>query len=73
MIAFLNISTTTGIINSVDKNGHFKRDYQLLYKKRRGLYTSEKTDNSAQQCLLHDWCNKGRGMYYPVCGMMHIK
>ena len=22
---------------------------------------------------LHDWCNKGRGMCYPVCGMMHIK
>ena len=21
----------------------------------------------------NDWCNKGRGMYYPVCGMMHIK
>ena len=21
----------------------------------------------------HDWCNKGRGMCYPVCGMMHIK
>ena len=19
------------------------------------------------------WCNKGRGMYYPVCGMVHIK
>ena len=25
------------------------------------------------QPLLHDWCNKGCGMYYPVCGMMHIK
>ena len=25
------------------------------------------------QPLLHDWCNKGRGMYYHVCGMMHIK
>ena len=23
--------------------------------------------------VFHDWCNKGRGMYYPVCGMMHIK
>ena len=23
--------------------------------------------------LIPDWCNKGRGMYYPVCGMMHIK
>ena len=25
------------------------------------------------QPVLHDWCNKGRGMFYPVCGMMHIK
>ena len=25
------------------------------------------------QPLLHDWCNKGRGMCYPVCRMMHIK
>ena len=23
--------------------------------------------------MLHDWCNKGRGMCYSVCGMMHIK
>ena len=22
---------------------------------------------------LHDWYNKGRGMCYPVCGMVHIK
>ena len=22
---------------------------------------------------IHDWCNKGRGMCYPVCGMVHIK
>ena len=25
------------------------------------------------QPVLHDWCNKGCVMYYPVCGMMHIK
>ena len=25
------------------------------------------------QPLLHDWCNKGRGMCNPVCGMVHIK
>ena len=24
------------------------------------------------QPVLHDWCNKGRGMCYPVEGMMHI-
>ena len=25
------------------------------------------------QLVLHDWCNKGRGVCYPFCEMMHIK
>ena len=25
------------------------------------------------QTVLHNWYNKGYGMCYPVCGMMHIK
>ena len=25
------------------------------------------------QPVLHDWCNKGHGMCYPACGMVHIK
>ena len=25
------------------------------------------------QPVHHDWCNKVRGMCYPVCGMVHIK
>ena len=25
------------------------------------------------QPVLHNWCNKGHGMCYPVCGMVHIK
>ena len=25
------------------------------------------------QPVLHDWCNNGRCMCYPVCGMVHIK
>ena len=24
------------------------------------------------QPVLHDWCNKGRDMCYPLCGMVHI-
>ena len=23
--------------------------------------------------MLHDWCNKGCGVWYPVCGLVHIK
>ena len=25
------------------------------------------------QPVLYDWCNKGRGMCYPLCGMVYIK
>ena len=25
------------------------------------------------QPVLHYWCKKGHGMYYPVCGMVYIK
>ena len=25
------------------------------------------------QPVFHDWCNKGYGMCYPVCWMVHIK
>ena len=25
------------------------------------------------QPVFHNWCNKGRGICYPVCGMVHIK
>ena len=31
------------------------------------------TDYFSFQPVLHDWCNNGRGMCYPVCGMVHIK
>ena len=27
----------------------------------------------AYQPVLHNWCNKGCGMCYPVCEMVHIK
>ena len=25
------------------------------------------------QPVFHNWCNKGHGMCYPLCGMVHIK
>ena len=24
------------------------------------------------QPMVHEWCNKGRGMCYPLCGMVNI-
>ena len=44
-------------------------------KKNRTLDITKKNPLSyfSFQPVLHDWCNKGRGMCYPVCGMVHIK
>ena len=53
----------------------------LLYKFRFHLITGAEVERSlvvqwVVGSILHgvdDWCNKGRGMCYPVCGMVHIK
>ena len=45
-------------------------------KAEKQTTTNVSSDNSkvySFQPVLHDWCNKGRGMCYPVCGMVHIK
>ena len=38
--------------------------------------TSLDWGDDTKVCLFnfsHDWCIKGRGMCYPICGMVHIK
>ena len=37
------------------------------------LYGVDPLSYFSFQPVLHDWCFKGRGMCYPVCGMVHIK
>ena len=37
------------------------------------LYGVDPLSYFSFQPVLHDWCNKGCGMCYPVFGMMHIK
>ena len=50
--------------------------YSRFQEGRREMFylTTHSTRYFSFQPVLHDWCKKkGRGMYYPVCGMMHIK
>ena len=37
------------------------------------LYGVDPMSYFSFQPVIHDWCNKGRGMCYPVCGMVHLK
>ena len=48
------------------------RCYLFLYNLFVIVFVSDHTCFSFQP-VLHDWCNKGRGMCYPVYRMMHIK
>ena len=55
----------------------FNLEY-LITKNRSsvGLILHEEIFQSSYflfQPVLHNWCNKGLGMRYPVCGMVHIK
>ena len=50
--------------------------YTVKYRYRKGRYLYILVDPLSYfsfQPVLHDWCNKGCGMCYPVCGMVHIK
>ena len=53
--------------HSVKDHSDNERGNQLL-----NLYGLFSSVNFSFKPVLHDWCNKGCGMSYPVCGMMHI-
>ena len=51
--------------------GYFKV-YIYIYSSEFVRFFKINMDFSFQP-VIHGWCNKGRGMCYPVCGMVHIK
>ena len=69
------------------KKNIFTRDISLPYTFRQLLKINFVFKVMSGTCTVHlyplsyfsfypvrnDWCNKGRSVYYPVCGMMHIK
>ena len=42
-------------------------------RKSMDYFSFEFQSKFSFQPVLHDWCNKGCGMCYPACGMVHIK
>ena len=45
----------------------------FVVKKNSTYYNLSNVSYFSFQPVFHDWFNKGRGMCYPACGMMHIK
>ena len=74
-----------GLLFPISRKGSFictiphRITYHGLPKKEFNLkleiqtHTRSRDGFPSYKPVFHDWCNKGRGMCYPVCQMMHIK
>ena len=71
-------------ILSLNTHAHIYRRWSEMYRNGKSvrLLCDGSSDLSfmmgplsyfSYQPVFHDWCNKSRGMCYPVCWMMHIK
>ena len=75
------VNLTSGYMSAcgISKSHHVAPQFFISpdpYKLRQISFIEMRTYFSfgfSFQPVLHDWCNKGRGMCYPVCGMVHIK
>ena len=61
----------TSNVDPLDKSSHWVTQEINLEEPNRTDVMD--TNTPSFQPVLHDWCNKGHGMCYPVCGMVHIK
>ena len=70
-LPFLTASIACYILSSI----HLCRVFFLMVRWVVGsiLHGVDPLSYFSFQPVLHNWCNKGRGMCYPVCGMVHIK
>ena len=60
--------------DSDSKRGNPLPPHGLLFPiNNKGSFICTIPQTFSFQPVLHDWCNKGRGMCYLVCGMVHIK
>ena len=45
----------------------------VLLSVYKHIYISASNRHFSFQPVFYDWCNKDHGMWYPFCGMVHIK
>ena len=70
----INLSTTshkTG--KGAGRSSEVERSLMVRWVVGSILHGVDPLSYFSFQPVLYDWCNKGRGMCYPVCGMVHIK
>ena len=67
------LSVTDSIGEGAGRSSEVERSLMVRWVVGSILHGVDPLSYFSFQPVLHDWCNKGRGMCYPVCGMVHIK
>ena len=58
---------------AISNSSEVERSLMVQWVIRSILHGVDPLSYFSFQPVLHDWCNKGPDMCYPVCGMVHIK
>ena len=65
--------TSLSFFGGAGRSSEVERSLMVRWVVGSILYWVDPLSYFSFQPVLNDWCNKGRGMCYPVCGMVHIK
>ena len=61
------------VISRAGRSSEVERSFMERWVVGSILHGVDQLSYFSFQPVLHDWCNKGRGMCYRVCGIVHIK
>ena len=70
---FLQTPIQHSVRSGAGRSSEVERSLMVRWVVGSILHGVDRLSYFSFQPVLHDWCNKGRGMCYPVCGMVHIK
>ena len=73
IVAFGVITDILAFATSAGRSSEVEHSLMVRWVVRSILHGVDPLSYFSFQPVLHDWCNKGRGMCYSVCGMVHIK
>ena len=67
------LQTAVTVVVGAGRSSEVERSLMVRWVVGSILHGVDPLSYFSFQPVLHDWCNKGCGMCYPVCGMVHIK
>ena len=73
LCALLILKSQIGSCKGAGRSSEVERSLMVRWVVGSILHGVDPLSYFSFQPVLHDWYNKGRGMCYPVCGMVHIK